>query len=302
MYVCMYVTVCVCVCVCLHVCTRVCVYVCVCVCVCMYVHVCVRVCVCVTHTLGLFLSLPTQPQCLFPFCWPYVYIPCLPLSLAHFIDAPVPFILGVPAAAVDAGDASPHDDVRCARLSLSLCVWLGGHGSLSPPLSLSGPRDSQVHMHIVALCVQLVLVYLDEDRIERRADDDMPPLPEREAAALAAALAPLMTQRASVTTELVRHTFLQFFLSLFYAYKSFLLSPTAAAAAAVAAVATDEGGVPPLPATPLSASPAVPTPATAASDSLVRRPPLSRSGSARPTPHRHLRPGRGMACARVFFG
>lgn len=32
---------------------------------------------------------------LFPFTWPHVYVPILPTSLKHFLDAPVPFIMGI---------------------------------------------------------------------------------------------------------------------------------------------------------------------------------------------------------------
>lgn len=31
---------------------------------------------------------------LFPFTWPHVYVPILPASLHHFLDAPVPFVMG----------------------------------------------------------------------------------------------------------------------------------------------------------------------------------------------------------------
>ena len=31
----------------------------------------------------------------FPFQWQHVYVPILPASLMHFLDAPVPFIMGV---------------------------------------------------------------------------------------------------------------------------------------------------------------------------------------------------------------
>nr|CAH7753126.1 unnamed protein product [Callosobruchus chinensis] len=31
---------------------------------------------------------------LFPFTWPHVYVPILPASLHHFLDAPVPFLMG----------------------------------------------------------------------------------------------------------------------------------------------------------------------------------------------------------------
>lgn len=31
---------------------------------------------------------------LFPFTWPHVYVPILPAALHHFLDAPVPFVMG----------------------------------------------------------------------------------------------------------------------------------------------------------------------------------------------------------------
>ena len=32
---------------------------------------------------------------IFPFVWQHVYVPILPASLSHFLDAPVPFIMGL---------------------------------------------------------------------------------------------------------------------------------------------------------------------------------------------------------------
>lgn len=32
---------------------------------------------------------------MFPFQWQHVYVPILPASLLHFLDAPVPFIMGL---------------------------------------------------------------------------------------------------------------------------------------------------------------------------------------------------------------
>lgn len=31
----------------------------------------------------------------FPFTWAHVYVPILPASMQHFLDAPVPFIMGL---------------------------------------------------------------------------------------------------------------------------------------------------------------------------------------------------------------
>ena len=43
------------------------------------------------------LMLVAESLCvlLFPFSWPHVYVPVLPASLAHFLDAPVPYLMGV---------------------------------------------------------------------------------------------------------------------------------------------------------------------------------------------------------------
>ena len=32
---------------------------------------------------------------LFPFVWQHVYVPILPAALSHFLDAPVPFLMGI---------------------------------------------------------------------------------------------------------------------------------------------------------------------------------------------------------------
>lgn len=38
---------------------------------------------------------------LFPFVWQHVYVPILPSSLHHFLDAPVPYIMGLHTAAAE---------------------------------------------------------------------------------------------------------------------------------------------------------------------------------------------------------
>jgi hypothetical protein len=44
-------------------------------------------------------KLMTVAECInvltFPFSWQHVYVPILPASLTHFLDAPVPFIMGL---------------------------------------------------------------------------------------------------------------------------------------------------------------------------------------------------------------
>ncbi len=53
---------------------------------------------------------------MFPLLWQHVYVPILPASLEHFLEAPVPFIMGV---------LKPHD---CALHVCSVaCCYLHTH-------------------------------------------------------------------------------------------------------------------------------------------------------------------------------
>ena len=38
---------------------------------------------------------------LFPFIWQHVYVPILPAALSHFLDAPVPFLMGIFCASAE---------------------------------------------------------------------------------------------------------------------------------------------------------------------------------------------------------
>lgn len=42
---------------------------------------------------------------LFPFEWPHVYAPILPTALHHFLDAPVPFVMGLHAELMEMGSS-----------------------------------------------------------------------------------------------------------------------------------------------------------------------------------------------------
>jgi DENN domain-containing protein 5 len=50
---------------------------------------------------------------IFPFRWQHVYVPILPASMLHFLDAPVPFIMGLQAddskALLDNCSQVPYD-------------------------------------------------------------------------------------------------------------------------------------------------------------------------------------------------
>lgn len=57
---------------------------------------------------------------LFPFVWPHVYAPILPASLHHFLDAPVPFVMGLHADATD-GNGSGAGGVGRLGSEATLC-------------------------------------------------------------------------------------------------------------------------------------------------------------------------------------
>jgi len=51
--------------------------------------------VCNTDYHRLMLVAESVTALLFPFSWQHVYVPILPASLQHFLDAPVPFVMGL---------------------------------------------------------------------------------------------------------------------------------------------------------------------------------------------------------------
>lgn len=56
---------------------------------------------------------------IFPFTWQHVYVPILPASMLHFLDAPVPFIMGL-----QADDSKALLDA-CSQVWLA-CLMLSG--------------------------------------------------------------------------------------------------------------------------------------------------------------------------------
>lgn len=49
---------------------------------------------------------------IFPFTWQHVYVPILPASLSHFLDAPVPFIMGLYHGQEDRSELQLPSEVR----------------------------------------------------------------------------------------------------------------------------------------------------------------------------------------------
>lgn len=61
----------------------------------------------------------------FPFTWQHVYVPILPASLTHFLDAPVPFIMGLHHGREKRSELTLPSEVR---YQLAACTDLDGVG------------------------------------------------------------------------------------------------------------------------------------------------------------------------------
>lgn len=60
---------------------------------------------------------------MFPFTWQHVYVPILPASLHHFLDAPVPFIMGLQHGREDRSQLKLPSEVRQISTDLHYVVW-----------------------------------------------------------------------------------------------------------------------------------------------------------------------------------
>lgn len=65
----------------------------------------------------------------FPFTWQHVYVPILPASLTHFLDAPVPFIMGLHHGREKRSELTLPSEVR---YQLAACTDLDGVGEGGP--------------------------------------------------------------------------------------------------------------------------------------------------------------------------
>ena len=60
-------------------------------------------------------SLEALLSLLYPFTWPYVYVPLLPIGLLEFLETPFPYIIGLCKESlgnIPSGQLTPTDDVR----------------------------------------------------------------------------------------------------------------------------------------------------------------------------------------------
>ncbi|VDP86819.1 unnamed protein product [Echinostoma caproni] len=106
---------------------------------------------------------------LLPFVWPHVYAPILPLSLAHFVDAPVPYIMGI---RYSSSDTSPHPSHTVFSPELS-----PNEHRLDEPSTMRGSKLDEIRPHAVELASEanVCYVYIDEGRVI--AADEVPQFP-----------------------------------------------------------------------------------------------------------------------------
>lgn len=71
-----------------------------------------------------------------PFAWPHVYAPVLPATLTHFLDAPVPYIMGVKMNTAPPHSATPTPSAPGE-----------GDPSVRPPLPVSMRLMSPIVSH-----------------------------------------------------------------------------------------------------------------------------------------------------------
>ena len=149
----------------------------------MFAHVCVHVCACglaymqnpcpvldggaafqvvVTSSESCLLTpyLELVTSMMFPFHWMHVFIPVLPQGLSEFLEAPVPFLVGVHSSMLK--NMSIPEDVCHSPLSTARIVPI--------------PRPSCTH--ISRLLLQVVLVDLDANVVKVPPSIQLPPLPE----------------------------------------------------------------------------------------------------------------------------
>lgn len=104
------------------------------------------VCVCETDYQRLMTVAESITALMFPFQWQHVYVPILPASLLHFLDAPVPYLMGLHSNGQD--DRTKLElpqEVQITTLMLTfemvvklVFTLLGGvNSTVDPPTSIS---------------------------------------------------------------------------------------------------------------------------------------------------------------------
>ncbi|TGZ68937.1 hypothetical protein CRM22_004005 [Opisthorchis felineus] len=119
---------------------------------------------------------------LLPFSWSHVYAPILPLSLVHFVDAPVPYIMGIKQCEFMVASQHQIDSSSSDTWSLHDC-----HVDCSDNTELASEAN-------------VCHVYIDEGRV--LVPDEVPQFPNAEH--IKHALTGLLTDAASTASGVVR--------------------------------------------------------------------------------------------------
>ncbi|KAG5445854.1 DENN domain-containing protein 5B [Clonorchis sinensis] len=119
---------------------------------------------------------------LLPFLWSHVYAPILPLSLVHFVDAPVPYIMGIKQCEFMVASQHQIGSSSSDTWSLHDC-----HVDCSDNTELASEAN-------------VCHVYIDEGRV--LVPDEVPQFPNAEH--IKHALTSLLTDAASTTSGVVR--------------------------------------------------------------------------------------------------
>lgn len=61
---------------------------------------------------------------LFPFLWPHVYVPILPAAMYNFLDAPVPFLMGLITLPADDSRIPSEVSTTPLNVKIILCYFL----------------------------------------------------------------------------------------------------------------------------------------------------------------------------------
>jgi hypothetical protein len=103
------------------------------------------------------IAIETLMYLIWPFQWPYVYIPLLPCSLVDYIDAPTPFIMGVHSSLAL---SIPRNSNEVIIIVFKISIIIVFHRLLSP------------NTYSFFFFVQLVIVDLDNDIVNGSLSKD----------------------------------------------------------------------------------------------------------------------------------
>ncbi|KAG5882112.1 hypothetical protein JTB14_016875 [Gonioctena quinquepunctata] len=197
---------------------------------------------------------------LFPFTWPHVYVPILPASLHHFLDAPVPFLMGLYASSDNIRVASEANlcyvDVDKCKIQLpeemtafpQLEAFTAELWSVLDKYSVQVPNSEQVRGNQETVSRSCTLPGRPQNRrklsVHDTLDNDRPPSPPGSARTEALQRIVDIVRRTGVTIDSnetnqptdsyiedlrfnnsIREIFLNRFVHIFHSYENYVIFP-----------------------------------------------------------------------------